>query len=373
MAPDLYIGLLSGTSIDSIDAAMLDFSSHKMTLLETHSEPIDADLRNQLIDLCSSGDNEIERLGVLDRQLGLMFAKSVNALLEKTGLKPSAIKAIGSHGQTVRHRPADASRKKGQAFTLQIGDPNTIAEGCSIATVADFRRRDIAANGQGAPLVPIFHQAAFAKTSINRAIVNIGGMSNVSLLTSDQKITGFDTGPGNVLLDSWVRRQLGHDYDRDGNWAASGQIDAELLEAMLAHPFLSRPAPKSTGREDFNLEWLLQLTQRFPGRQPANIQATLLEMTARSISDALLQSPEPSTEIYICGGGASNLQLMARLQELLLPMPVNTTTELGIPPGWVEASAFAWFAKQTLAGRPSSDPAVTGAKGPRILGGVFQS
>jgi anhydro-N-acetylmuramic acid kinase len=372
VAPELYIGLLSGTSIDSIDAAILDFSSHQITLLETHSEPIDADLRTQLIDLCSPGDNEIDRLGLLDRQLGLKFAKAVNALLEKTDLKPSAIKAIGSHGQTIRHRPADASRKKDRAFSLQIGDPNTITENCSIATVADFRRRDIAADGQGAPLVPLFHQAAFAKTGINRAIVNIGGMSNVSLLASDQKLTGFDTGPGNVLLDSWIRRQQGHDYDRDGSWAASGLIDDELLEAMLEHPFLSRPAPKSTGREDFNLDWLLHLAQKFPGRHPENIQATLLEMTARSISDTLLQTSEPLTEIYICGGGASNLQLMARLQELLLPLPVNTTTQLGIPPGWVEASAFAWFAKQTLEGCPSSNSAVTGAKGPRVLGGIFQ-
>lgn len=371
MAPELYIGLMSGTSIDSIDAAMLDFSSHQMILLETHSEPIEADVRTRLIDLCSPGNNEIDRLGVLDRQLGLVFSKAANALLQKTGLKPTAIKAIGSHGQTVRHRPADTGRKNDNAFSLQIGDPNTITENCSITTVADFRRRDIAADGQGAPLVPLFHQAAFAKTGINRAIVNIGGMSNVSLLASDQKLTGFDTGPGNVLLDSWIRQQKGHDYDRDGNWAASGLIDAGLLEAMLAHPFLSRLAPKSTGREDFNLEWLLHLTQRFPGQHPANIQATLLEMTARSISDALFQTAEPLTEIYICGGGASNLKLMARLQELLLPLPVSTTTELGIPPGWVEASAFAWFAKQTLEGRPSSNIAVTGAKGPRILGGIF--
>lgn len=372
MSPELYIGLLSGTSIDSIDAAVLDFSSPRISLLETHSEPIGADVKSQIIDLCSPGDNEIDRLGVMDRRLGLMFAGAANALLIKAGLKPAAIKAIGSHGQTIRHRPANQGRESDRAFSLQIGDPNTIAEHCSITTVADFRRRDIAADGQGAPLVPLFHQAAFANAGIDRAVVNIGGMANVSLLASTDKLSGFDTGPGNILLDSWIRQQQGHDYDLDGNWAASGLVVDELLATMLAHPFLSRPAPKSTGREDFNLEWLLQLTQRFPGLHPADIQATLLELTASTIADALKKYAGPTAEIYICGGGARNLQLIQRLQELLLPIPISTTAQLGIPAEWVEASAFAWFAKQTLEGSPANDAAVTGAKGPRILGGIFQ-
>ncbi len=372
MPPDLYIGLLSGTSVDSIDAALLECSNDHARLLETHSEPIDGELKTQIIALCSPGANEIDRLGSLDRQLGLMFAQAVNKLLQKAKLPPGAITAIGSHGQTIRHRPAGRWRASNDAFTLQIGDPNTIAEICQITTVADFRRRDIAANGQGAPLVPVFHQAAFTAPGATRAIVNIGGMANVSLIATDGSVLGFDTGPGNVLLDSWIRQQKGEDYDDAGAWAASGRIVVELLDAMLAHPFLSQGIPKSTGREDFNLEWLQQLLERHPATAPVDIQATLLEFTARSICDALDRYAQPPYEAFVCGGGAYNTRLMHRLESLLQPNPVETTTALGIAPKWVEASAFAWFAKQTLAGLPASDAAVTGASGPRILGGIFQ-
>ncbi len=372
MAPELYIGLLSGTSIDSIDAALLDLGANQVKLLATHSEPIDGPVKAQILELCSPGSNEIERLGILDRQLGVMFAKAANALLQRADLNPAAIKAIGSHGQTIRHRPVGRGRESTCAFTLQIGDPNTIAENCAITTVADFRRRDIAANGQGAPLVPLFHRAAFSRPGTTRAIVNIGGMSNVSLLAADGTLLGFDTGPGNVLLDAWINQHKGEDFDRGGEWAASGSIVNQLLGTMLTHPFLSQVIPKSTGREDFNAEWLLQLLGSDPRQRPEDVQATLLEFTARSICNALVRYVEPPFEMYVCGGGSYNTRLMGRLEGLLHPSPVKTTAALGIAPEWVEASAFAWLAKQTLEGLPANDTAVTGAIGPRILGGIFQ-
>jgi anhydro-N-acetylmuramic acid kinase len=373
MAPELYIGLLSGTSIDCVDAALVDCSNNQARLLETHSEPIADELKVRIIELCNPGANEIDRLGSLDRQLGFIFARAANGLLKKARLKPGAITAIGSHGQTVRHRPAGRGRSVDDAFTLQIGDPNTIAENCAITTVADFRRRDIAANGQGAPLVPVFHRAAFSAPGTARAIINIGGMSNVSLIALDGSVLGFDTGPGNVLLDSWIKVHRGQDYDAGGAWAASGQILEPLLNAMLAHPFLAQDIPRSTGREDFNLEWLLRLVEQHETRPPVDVQATLLEYTARTICAALARYLRPPYEAYVCGGGAYNTLLMQRLQALLQPNPVATTAVLGLAPEWVEASAFAWFAQQTLAGRPTTDSAVTGASGPRILGGIFQA
>jgi anhydro-N-acetylmuramic acid kinase len=371
MSPDLYIGLMSGTSIDSIDAALVDLSSTTATLQASHSEAIAQSLRQQIIDLCSPGANEIERMGVLDRQLGLLFARAVQNLLAGAGIDHSAITAIGSHGQTIRHRPADQKRGQANAFSCQIGDPNTIAECSKITTVADFRRRDIAAGGQGAPLVPQFHRAAFAKAGAKRAIINIGGMSNISLLTDDCSVSGFDTGPGNVLLDSWIGLHRGESYDSQGAWASSGKVVQAVLTAMLAHPFFALEPPKSTGREDFNLDWLQQLLAALPQQDPADIQACLLELTACSIAQAVDNSDIAVDEVFICGGGAYNTHLMERLAKLLQPRRLASTQYLGIEPEWVEASAFAWLAKQCLQQRPGNDAVVTGATGPRILGGIY--
>lgn len=370
MGPDLTIGLLSGTSVDGVDAALVDHSAGYQ-LISTHSEPFSARMRQQIIDLCSSGNDEIERMGVLDRQLGAHFANAVKQLLSNAGVPPSAVRAIGSHGQTIRHRPTDATREVGDAFSWQIGDPNTIAEITGIATVADFRRRDIAAGGQGAPLVPVFHQAAFANKGCNRAIVNIGGMSNVSILQRNTGLSGFDTGPGNVLLDTWSNRHLRTPYDDNGAWSATGQVNMPLLETMLSHPFFALPAPKSTGREDFNSDWLDQILAGTPVKDPADVQASLVELSARSIADSLSHSEAAIEEVYVCGGGAFNGQLMARLASLLENCKVSTTTELGIEPQWVEASAFAWLAWRCLQGLSGNDARVTGAAGARILGGIY--
>ena len=371
MSPDLYIGLMSGTSIDSIDAALVDLSSATATLKTSHSEAITPSLRQQIIDLCSPGANEIERMGALDRQLGVLFARAVQHLLAKAGLDHSAITAVGSHGQTIRHHPADQNRSPDSAFSCQIGDPNTIAECCKITTVADFRRRDIAAGGQGAPLVPLFHRATFAKTGVNRAVINIGGMSNISLLAGDNSVSGFDIGPGNVLLDSWIGLHRGERYDKQGAWAASGEVLSTVLAPMLAHPFFALEPPKSTGREDFNLDWLQRLLTTLPQQDPADIQACLLELTARSIAHAVDNSGFAVDEVFICGGGAYNTHLMNRLAKLLHPRSLASTRQLGIEPEWVEASAFAWLAKQCLQERPGSDAGVTGATGPRVLGGIY--
>jgi anhydro-N-acetylmuramic acid kinase len=371
MGSEFYIGLLSGTSIDSIDAALLELSPAKTLLIATHNEPIGAALRQQIIQLCAPGDDEIERMGVLDRQLGILFATAAQHLLVKAGLKADAVTAIGSHGQTIRHRPVCQGRPAALAFSCQIGDPSTIAEHSKITTVADFRRRDIAAGGQGAPLVPLFHRAAFGKAGTTRAVVNIGGMSNISLLTGDGGLTGFDTGPGNVLMDGWIGLHRGKNYDKQGCWAASGQVVQTLLDALLAHPFFGREPPKSTGREDFNLQWLQALLAQLPPRQPADVQACLLELTARSIAQAIANARPAVTDVYVCGGGAYNTQLMQRLQQLLSTRSVASTRSLGIEPEWVEASAFAWLAQQCLQGLPGNHAAVTGAAGPRVLGGIY--
>jgi anhydro-N-acetylmuramic acid kinase len=377
--PELYIGLMSGTSADGIDAALVDYSQQTPTLVATLEYPLGSQLKSLILQLCTPGDNEIERMGQLDRLLGQRFAEATLQLLENSPFCAEDIIAIGSHGQTIRHRPPGQTiADESQPFTLQIGDPNTIAELTGITTVADFRRRDIAANGQGAPLAPAFHQALFTGSSKERFIVNIGGISNITQLTPDKPALGFDTGPGNVLMDGWIYQQRGEHYDRDGHWAASGQVNQVLLDKLLSHPFLQLPAPKSTGREVFHLPWLEHLLSQF--NEPvaaADVQATLLEFTARTISDAIAQTSrdKPSSdhqgEIYVCGGGAHNAQLMHRLAQLNQGLPVNSTETIGIAPEWVEAMAFAWLAQRTLQRQAGNLKAVTGADGARILGGVY--
>ncbi len=362
----LYIGLMSGTSMDGVDAALVDLTeAGGASLIATHTESIPPSLLSTIIRL-SQNRGTPDELGHCDRQLGELFAQAAAAVSSKrpTG---STILAIGSHGQTIRHQPVGA-----HPFTLQLGDPNLIAERTGITTVADFRRRDMAAGGQGAPLVPAFHHAMFGSDSQNRALINIGGIANISWLPAGRNAAagGFDTGPGNSLMDNWAQRHLGKPFDHNGSWAASGKLLPDLLKQMLEEPYFGLPSPKSTGKELFNGDWL-DARSGINRAEPVDVQRTLLELTAMTIIRQL-PSIRPLA-VYVCGGGARNLALMARLQELLTrdEVSVSTTSELGIDSQWVEAAAFAWLASQALAGLPGNVPAVTGASGPRILGAIY--
>ena len=371
MEPALYIGLMSGTSVDGIDSALIRCAADSIELVATHLHPIPAGVRALIEAISHPGDDEIERLGPLDRELGRLFAAAALALADQAAVDPGEVRAIGSHGQTVRHRPPCDSRQAADCFTLQLADPNTIAELTGITTVADFRRRDIAAGGEGAPLAPAFHAAAFARPGVNRAIVNIGGIANVSLLEGRELRMGFDTGPGNTLLDGWVRRHRQQAYDADGRWAGAGVVDGDLLQALLAHPYFARSGPRSSGKEAFNLAWLDEQLQGHRDLAAVDVQATLAELTAVSIARAVAASSPAVAELYVCGGGAHNSHLMARLAQLLPGARVATTEALGIDPDWVEAMTFAWLAQRTLAGMAGNAPAVTGAAGERVLGGIY--
>ncbi len=356
---------MSGTSLDAIDAALVAFQADKPpALIHALNYPIPPAVRSAIAQLSQPGDNEINRAGELDVTLGKLFADAVAALLESSHHSSGQIRAIGSHGQTVRHHPA-------RAFTLQIADPNTIAYRTGITTVADFRRMDMAAGGQGAPLVPAFHDAVLRSDSENRAVVNIGGMANVTVLAQGQSAYGFDTGPGNVLMDGWVQRHLQHAFDKDGDWAESGTVQNNLLEQLLAHPFIAAAPPKSTGREDFHPGWLDTQLAVGSSDKPADIQRTLLEFTARSISDAIAALTVPISRVLLCGGGSHNGLLRRRISELLPNVQHNTTTDFGIDADWLEAMAFAWLAHQRLSGKAGNVPAATGASRPCILGGVY--
>ena len=372
----LFIGLMSGTSADSIDAALVDFSGPRPQLLHYIEQPLDSTLREQILALMQPGADEIERLGRLDHQLGHAFAKAALTLLELSNTRPCDVRAIGSHGQTVRHRPPSPEPSTNpNPFTLQIGDANIIAERTGIATVADFRRRDMAAGGQGAPLVPAFHQAVFSSKDERRVIANIGGMANITILDAES-VSGFDTGPGNALMDSWVARYKSKTYDHNGEWAASGNASEAVIQQLLGHPFFQLAPPKSTGREDFHLAWLDEQLQGVKQElEPADIQASLLEVTAASIAASIAQQAPATEALYVCGGGAFNAQLLKQLQLASqaqgLSLKIDTTSALGIAPQSVEAAAFAWLAKQTLAGLPGNNPAATGASRERVLGGIY--
>lgn len=369
MPSQLYIGLMSGTSLDGIDAALIRFDQSQPHLLGALTYPIPAELHAELLALTQPGSDEIERMGQADIRFAALQAEAVHALLTQTAIKPDAVRAIGSHGQTIRHRPALA-----QPFTLQIGDPNTLAERAHIDVVADFRRRDMAAGGQGAPLVPAFHADLFRSANQPRVILNIGGMANITLLpnTDGQAVTGFDTGPGNVLLDACIQQHCQLPFDRDGAWAASGHCQQQLLEQLLNETFFSAAPPKSTGRELFNPAWLARhLAAWGQSLAPADLQATLLELTARSITDALAQHAPTDAAVYVCGGGAHNHFLLQRLRQLRPSPPLFTTEQLGLHPDWVEATAFAWLAKQFMERQPGNLATVTGARGPRVLGALY--
>ncbi len=373
MSDELYIGLMSGTSIDAIDAALISCNG-KIEVVATHEHVIPSEIQQRIKALSRSGDNEIEALGMLDRELGLLFAAASRALIEQAGTTPASITAIGSHGQTIRHRPPSAGHAVDNSFTLQIGDPNTLAEATGITTVADFRRRDIAAGGEGAPLAPAFHAAAFARSGVNRAVINIGGIANATILAGKNLHAGFDTGPGNTLLDQWVERHQGQQYDRDGQWSSEGTPDQSLLCALMNEEYFALRGPRSTGKELFNLEWLDSALAQFSALDPRDVQATLAEVTAQSIAQAIINADSLEIEeVYICGGGARNTDLMRRLFEKVSPRSLHTTAAIGIEPEWVEAAAFGWFAHRTLQGLPANAPSVTAARGPRVLGGIYHA
>ncbi|CAK0742452.1 anhydro-N-acetylmuramic acid kinase [Gammaproteobacteria bacterium] len=364
---DLYVGLMSGTSLDGIDAALVTFEGDQPRLLAAHYQPYPAPLREELLTLCRAGEGEPDRLCPMDVDLGQRFATATLELLAQAKVAPEAVRAIGSHGQTIRHRPTGPT-----PFTLQIGDPNIIAQRTGITTVADFRRRDIAAGGEGAPLVPAFHRAVFA-TAPPRVVLNVGGIANITWLpgTVGGGVTGFDTGPGNTLMDAWVRRHFGQDRDEGGKWATQGKVATSLLEALLADPYFSRPPPKSTGREYFDLRWLDSALAAQPPLPPADIQATLCELTAATVARAVDDHCLLAEEVLVCGGGVHNATLMTRLAARLAPRLVLSTAAKGIDPDWVEAIAFAWLARRTLQGLSGNLPAVTGARQEVVLGGIY--
>jgi anhydro-N-acetylmuramic acid kinase len=355
-----FIGLISGTSADGVDAALVEFDPTPRVIAAI-TVPYPHELRAELLAFMA-GDyrgDPIDQLLRLDRAVGERFAAAASAVLARSGTPTAAVRAIGSHGQTLRHRPP--------ASTLQVGDPNLIAARLDLPVIADFRRMDMAVGGQGAPLVPAFHRAAFGSEVEARAIVNIGGIANVTLLAADGSTTGGDVGPGNALLDAWCAAQGGGAFDAGGALAARGRVDAALLGRLKADPYFARPLPKSTGRELFNLAWLEAAL--VPGLAAADIQATLAELSAVVIAGAL--RPLRPARVLACGGGVHNEHLMRRLAQSLAPLPLATTAELGLDPDFVEAAAFAWLARESLAGRPGNAPEATGATRAAVLGGRF--
>lgn len=365
-----YIGLMSGTSADGVDAVLVNFDADIPKLLDSLYIPYNSDIRTRILNLCHPAENEIQRLGELDNILAKIFADAVMQLLAKQKIHYKNILAIGSHGQTIRHFP-----QLPHPFTLQIGDPNIIAALTQITTIADFRRKDMALGGQGAPLVPLFHQYIFASEKINRIIVNIGGIANITCLIPNAPFLGFDTGPGNVLIDSWAQQHLSMPCDKDGAWAAQGEINHQFLKHLLGDPYFQLSPPKSTGRELFNLHWLENKLKNFSTTlSTIDVQATLTQLTAQSIINAIRLHCTNCTrgELIICGGGAHNQTLMKMLNKLAAPdFIVNTTAQYGIDPDWIEAMAFAWLAKQTLHRQPGNHPAITGAKQFAVLGGIY--
>lgn len=367
---ELYLGLMSGTSADGIDAALVRFEGEGRALgcrlVHGRTFAWDEATRARLVALGQGADNvSLDALGALDATVAQAFAEAALTLLQDAGVPRGRVRAIGSHGQTIRHRPhADPP------FTWQLGDGNVIAERSGIDTVADFRRRDVAAGGQGAPLMPAFHAALLGSAQEDRAVLNLGGIANFTLLPVGGEVRGFDTGPANALMDAWCERHTGHAYDADGAFAASGQVNAALLARLLAEPWFALPPPKSTGREHFHLDWL---QARMDGTvvPAADVQATLLDLTARTVADALQMTQPDTRRVLVCGGGVRNAVLMARLAAYLPQAIVESTALHGLEPDYVEAMGFAWLARETLAGRPGNLPAVTGASGRRVLGTVY--
>ncbi|HBL4689393.1 anhydro-N-acetylmuramic acid kinase [Citrobacter sedlakii] len=360
-----YIGVMSGTSLDGVDVVLATIDDTMVAQQASVSWPMPVALKHAILDICQGQPLTLSRLGQLDVQLGQLFADAVNGLLAQEKLRPQDIVAIGCHGQTVWHEPTGAF-----PHTMQIGDNNQIVARTGITVVGDFRRRDIALGGQGAPLVPAFHQALLAHPTERRMVLNIGGIANLSLLIPDQPVRGHDTGPGNMLMDAWIWRQCAKPYDKDAEWARGGTVIIPLLQAMLSDPWFALPAPKSTGREYFNYGWIERQLASFPGVKAQDVQATLTELTAVTISEQVLLNGG-CDRLMVCGGGSRNPLLMARLAALLPGTEVTTTDTAGVSGDDMEALAFAWLAWRTVAGLPGNLPSVTGAREASVLGGIF--
>ena len=373
MTTAYYIGVMSGTSFDGVDLALMDFAQFPPKVIASDFTPMPESLRFSIGQMVKTGNISLQQLGEIDHQLGLLYADCINRFLANLALKPHQIQAIGCHGQTIWHSP-----QSNFPFTTQIGDMHLVAVKTGITTVGDFRRKDMAYGGQGAPLVPAFHQAIFADRRRITAVLNIGGISNVSLLVPERETIGYDIGAGNTLLDIWIEMQQGKRFDQDGEWAKKGQIDQKLLKIMLDEPFLQQQPPKSTGRELFNFLWLQQKLEQYHATSPSipaeNVQRTLLEFTAQTIADALQainnQQHLPCL-LLVCGGGARNPLLMERITALLPHWKVSITTEYGLDIDYVEAAAFAWLAYQRIHNLPSNLPSVTGATQAVSLGAIF--
>lgn len=364
MAPaaPLFVGLMSGTSLDGVDAVLVDLTDNLPRTLATIWLPYSPDLRRQALQLQAPGNDEIGAAALLSNQLATCYAQAVRKLLAMTGTNPSQVTAIGCHGQTIRHQPA-------AGYTVQLNNPALLAELTGITVVADFRSRDIAAGGQGAPLVPAFHAAVFGEPDQHRVILNLGGIANLTDLKPGVPVRGFDCGPGNLLMDAWIELHQGLRYDEGGNWARQGTAIAGLLDRLRTDDYFSLKPPKSCGRDEFNLAWL---ESHLAGDElPADVQATLLELSALSAAKAVEQWCGLPDAVFVCGGGARNDALMNRLQQLLPDCRIASTDSLGQPADWVEAVAFAWLASRTLRGEPGNLPEVTGARGLRVLGAIY--
>ncbi len=362
-----YIGLMSGTSLDGVDGVLADCDTRSARVLRHAYRAFAPELAAELLALNQPGDNELHRAALAANALVRVYAEVVDDLLRASGVSAAQVLAIGAHGQTVRHRPGAFD---GAGYTLQLNNPALLAELSGITVVADFRSRDVAAGGQGAPLVPAFHQAVFGRAGQTVAVLNVGGIANLSVLR-ESAVRGWDCGPGNALMDAWCRRHTGLPYDEAGGWAASGQPDPGLLQHLLQEPYFALPAPKSSGRDLFNPAWLDERLRGFEALPAQDVQATLTELTARVCAADVLRHAAGSHRLIVCGGGALNLHLMRRLQAYLPALEVTSSEQQGLPPLQVEAAAFAWLACKTLQGETGSLESVTGARGARVLGAVY--
>ena len=365
---ELFIGLMSGTSLDGVDGVLIDFASAPLQVLAHQHAPFDTALRSQLLALNQSSPDELHRSALAANALSRLYAQVVQSLLTEGRIQATQVRAIGAHGQTVRHQPG---LHDSIGYSLQIQNPSLLAELSGIAVVADWRSRDIAAGGQGAPLVPAFHQAVFGQAGQDLAVLNVGGIANLSVLSAQGDAMGFDCGPGNVLMDLWCQRHTGQAYDDAGRWAASGQVQPDLLARWMQEPFFHRAPPKSTGRDLFHAPWLDGHLAAGPTLPPHDVQASLCALTAESIAMEVTKHAPNSHRLLVCGGGAYNQCLMDMLQARLPQLAVVSTDTAGLPPSQVEATAFAWLARQTCLGLPGNLPKATGAKGARVLGGIY--
>ena len=362
MSGELYVGLMSGTSLDGVDAVLVDLAGATPRIVSSTHRPFEAPLRAALLALNAPGDDEIERAARASNELAQRYAAAVQEILARSGTSPSEVRAVGCHGQTVRHRPE-------RGYTVQIGNSALLAELSGIRVVADFRSRDVAAGGQGAPLVPAFHAGVFADPGESRVVLNLGGIANLTWLPCGGPVTGFDSGPANCLLDLWATRHLGTAMDRSGEWAAGAEAIPRLLARMLIEPYFAAAPPKSTGRHHFDEPWIVSRLER--GDAPQPVQATLLELTARTVTDAVRRFCPGAARVIACGGGTANRAMLQRLRELLPGTPVESSERHGVDPRHVEAMAFAWLAQLALEGKAGNLPAVTGARGPRVLGAIY--